>query len=104
MKSGMSVRLAGLVVLASSLATAASGAATTCCFSNPAYAGTCEVTLAQGEDCDAVLAYLNNPMSSGKSYCNVTTIRGGWRAVTCSVPPSDQKTAPSDGSNPPTRR
>ena len=91
----------GLVVLllfvasespAPSRVEAASGAATTlaqdppaekCCCTNPAYAGTCEVVPAKDETCGQILDYLNKPNSQGKSYCNGTTIRGGWRRVGC---------------------
>ncbi|MGH9461233.1 MAG: hypothetical protein ACRD1X_08440 [Vicinamibacteria bacterium] len=55
----------------------------TCCFSNPAYSGVCEVQPAEGETCDGILAYLNNPMAQGKDYCGGTQIRGGWTQVEC---------------------
>jgi hypothetical protein len=32
---------------------------------------------AQGETCDSILAYLNNPTAQGKTYCNSTNISGG---------------------------
>jgi hypothetical protein len=54
-----------------------------CCFSNPRYSGTCEVAPAKGETCATVLAYLNNPNSLGKTYCENTTIRGGWQSASC---------------------
>jgi hypothetical protein len=54
-----------------------------CCFVNPSYAGTCEMEPAKDETCDTILQYLNNPMSQGKSYCNGTSIRGGWKSVPC---------------------
>jgi hypothetical protein len=54
-----------------------------CCFTNPAYAGTCEVEPAKEETCSSILGYLNNPMSQGKAYCGNTTIRGGWQSVVC---------------------
>jgi hypothetical protein len=54
-----------------------------CCFTNPRYTGTCEVTLAKGETCGTVLAYLNNPNSLGKSYCENTAVRGGWQSASC---------------------
>lgn len=63
-----------------------------CCFANPKYSGTCEVELGEGETCGAVLAYLNNPRASGKTYCGNTDIRGGWREIVCqkeSPPPED---------------
>jgi hypothetical protein len=56
---------------------------TKCCFTNPRYAGTCEVEPAKDESCGRILGYLNNPMSQGKSYCGNTAIRGGWQSVAC---------------------
>jgi hypothetical protein len=54
-----------------------------CCFQNPGYAGTCKVQPAEEETCASILAYLNNPMAEGKSYCGGTTIRRGWTEVPC---------------------
>ncbi len=54
-----------------------------CCFQNPGYAGTCKVQPAEDETCASILAYLNNPMAEGKSYCGGTTVRGGWTEVPC---------------------
>jgi hypothetical protein len=54
-----------------------------CCLENPRYVGICEVEPAQDETCASILEYLNNPQSTGKSYCNSTAIRGGWKAVPC---------------------
>jgi hypothetical protein len=54
-----------------------------CCFTNPGYAGTCEVVPAKDETCASILGYLNNPLSQGKGYCGNTTIRGGWQSVVC---------------------
>ncbi len=54
-----------------------------CCFTNPQYAGICRVTPVEGETCESILAYLNNPMSSGKGYCSNTEIRGGWKTIDC---------------------
>jgi hypothetical protein len=54
-----------------------------CCFTNPAFAGTCEVEPAKDETCASILGYLNNPMSQGKAYCGNATIRGGWQSVAC---------------------
>ena len=54
-----------------------------CCFTNPSFAGTCEVEPAKDETCASILGYLNNPMSQGKSYCGNTTLRGGWTSVAC---------------------
>jgi hypothetical protein len=54
-----------------------------CCFENPRYSGTCQVTPGPEETCGGILAYLNNPNSVGKSYCGNTKIRGGWSSVAC---------------------
>jgi hypothetical protein len=54
-----------------------------CCFTNARYVGTCEVEPAKDTTCAAVLDYLNNPQSQGKSYCGNTSIRGGWQQVAC---------------------
>jgi hypothetical protein len=67
------------------LATCSSQAAEkpACCFSNPAYSGTCQVKPGEGETCASILSYLNTPLASGKSYCSNTDIRGGWQQVSC---------------------
>jgi hypothetical protein len=67
------------------LATCASQAAEkpACCFSNPAYSGTCQVTPGEDETCASILSYLNTALASGKSYCSNTDIRGGWKQVSC---------------------
>lgn len=57
--------------------------AETCCFSNDRYEGMCRVTPGEGETCKSIAAYLNNPMSTGKSYCGGTSVRGGWVQVDC---------------------
>jgi hypothetical protein len=54
-----------------------------CCFTNPQFSGTCEVRPAEDESCSQILAYLNNPMSKGKTYCKNTSVRGGWQSVAC---------------------
>ena len=54
-----------------------------CCFTNPGYAGTCEVEPAKDESCVQILNYLNNPMSQGKGYCGNTQLRGGWERASC---------------------
>ncbi|MGH9391742.1 MAG: hypothetical protein ACRD1Z_19245 [Vicinamibacteria bacterium] len=36
-----------------------------------------------GRDLREHLAYLNNPMAEGKSYCGGTTVRQGWTEVSC---------------------
>ena len=55
----------------------------TCCFENPRFSGTCEVTPGEDESCGSILGYLNNPNSMGKDYCGNTNIRGGWSQVSC---------------------
>ena len=54
-----------------------------CCFENPRFSGTCQVTPGPEESCGDILAYLNNPNSVGKSYCGNTKVRGGWSSVAC---------------------
>jgi len=54
-----------------------------CCFENPRYSGTCEVTPGEDESCGSILGYLNNPNSVGKTYCGNTKVRGGWTQVSC---------------------
>jgi hypothetical protein len=57
-----------------------------CCFANVRYEGACVVQPAQGETCASILEYLNNPNTVGKTYCNGSRIRGGWRVVDCDAP------------------
>lgn len=54
-----------------------------CCFTNERYAGVCRVVPDKGESCTSILAYLNSPTSTGKTYCDSTNIRGGWSEVSC---------------------
>ena len=54
-----------------------------CCFENPRFTGTCEVTPGEDESCGSILGYLNNPKSVGKMYCGNTKVRGGWTQVSC---------------------
>lgn len=57
-----------------------------CAFEHAQYAGRCveRVTPAEKQTplqaCRAVLACLNDPRCV-KTYCNATTLRGGWRLV-----------------------
>jgi len=59
----------------------------TCAFSNPSYSGWCRVTqnLRPGARprvvCSRVLSCLNDPRCI-RTYCNATTIRGGWKLET----------------------
>jgi len=71
--------LGGLAVVAA----AGEEEAGPCCFTNPQYTGVCTVYPSEGETCADILAYLNNPMSTGKTYCGGTKIRGGWTQVDC---------------------
>jgi hypothetical protein len=54
-----------------------------CCFTNPQYSGVCKVEPGEGETCASILEYLNKPQSMGKSYCENTTVRGGWAQEKC---------------------
>jgi hypothetical protein len=54
-----------------------------CCFENPRFTGTCEVTPGEDESCGSILGYLNSPNSVGKMYCGNTKVRGGWTQVSC---------------------
>jgi hypothetical protein len=65
------------------LAPAAETAPTSCCFTHRSYTGTCVVQPGEGESCSSILDYLNNPMSQGKTYCNSSSLRGGWSSVSC---------------------
>ena len=38
---------------------------------------------AEGETCASILAYLNRPNTVGKTYCDNTTVRGGWQLAKC---------------------
>jgi len=75
--------LVGTLVLVQPGASAAFDEAKPCCFDNDQYHGICKVYPSEGETCGDILAYLNNPMASGKTYCGNTQVRGGWRQVEC---------------------
>ena len=62
--------------------------AAACCFTNAAYAGVCSVTPVGKETCAGILAYLNTPNTAGRTYCNATRIRRGWKNVPCPAPPT----------------
>jgi hypothetical protein len=59
-------------------------ATVTCAFSHPSYSGWCRVTrgLSTGAGakrfCSQALACLNDVRCT-RTYCNATTIRGGWK-------------------------
>ena len=83
-----------LLLVALSLSGPATGARVTpvappaleCVFEHPRYVGSCteEVTPQENQThlqaCRAILACLNNPQCV-KSYCQATTLRGGWTLV-----------------------
>ena len=75
--------LTALVAVAGDEAPSTAVQQSKCCFENPRYSGTCEVTPGPEESCGSILGYLNNPNSVGKDYCGNTTVRGGWSQVTC---------------------
>jgi hypothetical protein len=103
----LGIALAAVVGLAVLVPALLAGSAEPCCFANDRYEGTCTVFPGEGETCGSILAYLNNPMSTGKTYCGSTRIRGGWVQVDCKTgksviqqdaagsTPKAQKTAPA---------
>ncbi|MGV8040308.1 MAG: hypothetical protein AB2L07_09580 [Thermoanaerobaculaceae bacterium] len=91
--------MTGAVVLATAVAATAAEPAAPCCFTNDRVQGTCKVTPREDETCRGILDYLNNPMSSGKSYCENTSIRGGWVHVSCTTG-KPVETPKSDGAAP----
>ncbi|MCU0291009.1 MAG: hypothetical protein MUF10_03335 [Thermoanaerobaculaceae bacterium] len=82
---GVAAVVAGVVVASATLLAALAGAAEPCCFANDRYEGNCMVVPGEGESCQSILAYLNNPLSTGKSYCGSTSVRGGWVQVDCTT-------------------
>lgn len=56
-----------------------------CTFSHPAYSGHCVVSEETPRDvapqaaCEKILECLNDTRCTAKSYCNATTLRGGWK-------------------------
>ncbi len=84
----MNVLLAAFFTLALGATTSAPAQAPAptpapCCFVNESYSGTCVVVPAGKESCATILAYLNSPNTAGKTYCNSTRLRGGWRSAPC---------------------
>jgi len=75
--------VSGLVTAAENDETVAATQQGPCCFENPRYSGTCQVTPGPEETCGDILGYLNNPNSVGKNYCGNTKVRGGWTSVSC---------------------
>ncbi len=78
---GCAAALAGADTVEGTVATTANSGP--CCFENPRFSGTCQVTPGPDESCGDILAYLNTPNSVGKGYCGNTPIRGGWSQVAC---------------------
>jgi hypothetical protein len=76
-------RIAALVAGTMLLMPTAGSATKPCCFTNPRYTGVCAVEPGEGESCQSILDYLNNPQSQGKTYCGNTNVRGGWKRVAC---------------------
>jgi hypothetical protein len=80
------------------------GSAEPCCFANDRYEGTCKIIPGEGETCQSILEYLKNPMSTGKTYCGNTSVRGGWVQVDCktgkSIPRQDAAGSTSNAPNP----
>jgi hypothetical protein len=72
------------VLFVMGLADAPAAPTVTCEFSNPGYSGRCRVTnpVRAGKRprglCSQVLACLNDARCV-RTYCNATTIRGGWK-------------------------
>jgi hypothetical protein len=56
---------------------------TACCFIRDGYQGQCRVTPGEDETCASILEYLNTPGTVGKTYCNNSKLRGGWKQVDC---------------------
>ncbi len=79
--------LVGVMVLVPVLLTGDEKRPVDCTFSNPRYAGMCvEKTTPTGRQtpvqaCRVILDCLNNPRCV-KTYCNATTVRGGWSLET----------------------
>lgn len=67
----------------------------TCSFSHPSYSGLCKQTetLSKGtsgkEACESILECLNDSRCI-KTYCDATTIRGGWKLESVEVTPEEK--------------
>ena len=79
----LEIAVAVVVGLAALAPVLVADSAKSCCFSSDRYDGICRVIPGEGETCQSILAYLNNPMGMGKSYCGGTSVRGGWVQVDC---------------------
>ncbi len=90
-----SIMIAFALAVMSPVTGGAEDAQKPCCFTNPRFSGTCQVIPDAETTCDDVLAYLNNPKSSGRTYCSKTKVRGGWQQVEC----DDEQAAASTGAD-----
>jgi hypothetical protein len=90
-----------MVVLAAMLPAAVNGGPQSCCFANDRYQGLCKVVPGKDETCQGLLAYLNNPMSTGKTYCGGTSIRSGWVLVDCVTGKPAAQLCPAGPTSPP---
>jgi hypothetical protein len=74
-------------------ATPGAAATVTCAFSHPSYSGWCRVTrdLPSGATarrlCSRVLTCLND-VRCNRTYCDATTIRGGWKLESVQTAPA----------------
>jgi len=75
--------VSGTVAAADTIETVTATESAPCCFENPRFSGTCQVSPGPDESCGSILGYLNNPNSVGKAYCGNTKVRGGWSTVPC---------------------
>jgi hypothetical protein len=70
--------------------------AVSCAFSNPAYAGLCHEKAPLQENqtpeqaCQGILACLNDSRCL-RSYCNATTVRGGWKLASATADASKKE-------------
>lgn len=82
-----------LLLLSAPVHESADSPAVDCSFTNPRYAGTCVEQATPEEDqtpvqaCQVILACLNDTRCT-KTYCQATTVRGGWSLVS---PKPDQE-------------
>jgi hypothetical protein len=95
----LAIAATGVVLNPPPAGAAAASTPKPCCFVHGGYVGVCSVTPAENESCEDILAYLNNPHSAGRTYCNTTRMRGGWSQVPC-PPPPDRPGAASSSSRP----
>jgi len=85
--------LFGLMLIAPILAGSRAPATVECTFEHPGYAGTCveqatqEETQTPRQACEVILSCLNDARCV-KTYCQATTLRGGW-TLTSAKPPGD---------------